>query len=154
MNPPNKPSLSHSHNQTSKNVTNSPVKPIKVIKNNDNTNNWHTVPLRSPTSYKAKIQKINSFTSQNRFLVLADNEKANENENDIEMQTQENAIVQPKIPPIYITDNIDYFDFCKKIKPLTDPEGFNTKNSSSGLKLMTYSINAYRKTIKFVEKIT
>jgi len=68
------------------------------------------------------------------------------------MQSQEISNVQPKIPPIYIKGNIDFFDFCKKIKTFTDPEGFNTKSSSSGLKLMTYSINAYRQIIKFLEK--
>jgi len=50
------------------------------------------------------------------------------------MQSQENTIVQPKIYlPIYIKGDIDYFNFCKNIKPLTDAEGFNTKSSSSGL---------------------
>lgn len=67
------------------------------------------------------------------------------------MQSQEISNVQPKIPPIYIKGDINFFDFCKKIKPFTDPEGFNTKSSTSGLKLMTYSINAYRQIIKLLE---
>ncbi|KAL4127044.1 hypothetical protein QTP88_011242 [Uroleucon formosanum] len=44
------------------------------------------------------------------------------------MLSQEISNVQPKIPPIYIKDDIDFFDFCKKIKPFTDPDGFNTKS--------------------------
>ncbi|CAH1713632.1 unnamed protein product [Aphis gossypii] len=154
MSPPVKPSLSHSHNINIKNNTNSPIHPIKIVKSNDNSNNWQTVPQRSPTSPTSpspKIQKTNSFSSKNRFSVLTDNEKSYENSNEVEMQSQEISNVQPKIPPIYIKDNIDFFDFCKKIKPFTDPEGFNTKSSSSGLKLMTYSIKAYRQIIKFLE---
>lgn len=155
MNPPVKPSLSHSRNENTKNNTNSPIHPIKIVKSNDNSNNWQTVPLRSPTSPTSpspKIQKTNSFSSKNRYSVLADNEKSYENSNEVEMQSQEISNVQPKIPPIYIKGDIDFFDFCKQIKTFTDPEGFNTKSSSSGLKLMTYSINAYRQIIKFLEK--
>jgi len=154
MNPQAKPSLSLGHNKNTKNNTNSPIYPIKIVKSNDNPNNWQTVPLKSPnspTSPSPKIQKTNSFSSKNRFSALADNEKSNENSNDVEMQSEEISNLQPKIPPIYIKDDIDFFDFCKKIKPFTDPEGFSTKSSSSGLKLMTYSINAYRKIIKFLE---
>jgi len=149
-----KSSLSHSHNKNTKNVSISPIHPIKIIKSNDNTNNWQTVPIRSPTtptSPNPKIQKTNSFSSKNRFSTLAINEKSYENSNEVEMLSQEISNVQPKIPPKYIKDDIDFFDFCKKIKPFTGPDGFNTKSSSSGLKLMTYSINAYRQIIKFLE---
>ncbi|KAL4136334.1 hypothetical protein QTP88_007882 [Uroleucon formosanum] len=97
------------------------------------------------------IQKTNSFSSKNRFSALATNEISYEISNEVEMLSQEISKVQPKIPPIYIKDDIDFFDFCKKIKPFTDPDGFNIKSSSSGLKLMTYSINAYRQIIKFLE---
>ncbi|KAF0704463.1 Uncharacterized protein FWK35_00033326, partial [Aphis craccivora] len=85
-----------------------------------------TVPLKSPTSPispSPKILKTNSFSSKNRFSVLADNEKSYENSNEVEMQSQEISNVQPKIPPIYIKRDIDFFDFCKKIKPFTDPKG-------------------------------
>jgi len=125
MNPPAKPSLSHSHTKNTKNNTNSPIYPIKIVKSNDNTNNWQTVPLKSPTSPispSPKILKTNYFSSKNRFSVLADNEKSYENSNEVEMQSQEISNVQPKIPPIYIKGDIDFFDFCKKIKPFTDPD--------------------------------
>jgi hypothetical protein len=155
MNPPVKPSLSHCHNENTKNNTNSPIYPIKIVKSNDNSNNWQTVPLRSPTSPTSpsqKIQKTNSFSSKNRFAVLADNEESYKNSNEVEMQSQEISNVQPKIPhTIYIKGDIDFFDFCKKIKSFTDPEGFITKSLSSGLNLTTYSINAYRQIIKFLE---
>ncbi|KAL4156088.1 hypothetical protein QTP88_000123 [Uroleucon formosanum] len=147
-----KSSLSPSHIKNTKN--NLTIHPIKIVKSNDNTNNWQTVPIRSPstpTSPNPKIQKTNSFSSKNRFSALATNEISYENSNEVEMLSQEISNVQPKIPPIYIKDDIDFFDFCKKIKPFTDPDGFNTKSSSSGLKLMTYSINAYRQIIKFLE---
>ncbi|KAL4136292.1 hypothetical protein QTP88_007840 [Uroleucon formosanum] len=152
MNPPAKSSLSHSHIKNTKN--NSTIHPIKIVKSNDNTNNWQTVPIRSPstpTSPNPIIQKTNSFSSKNRFSALATNEISYEISNEVEMLSQEISKVQPKIPPIYIKDDIDFFDFCKKIKPFTDPDGFNIKSSSSGLKLMTYSINAYRQIIKFLE---
>ncbi|KAL4136309.1 hypothetical protein QTP88_007857 [Uroleucon formosanum] len=147
-----KSSLSHSHIKNTKN--NSTIHPIKIVKSNDNTNNWQTVPIRSPstpTSPNPIIQKTNSFSSKNRFSALATNEISYEISNEVEMLSQEISKVQPKIPPIYIKDDIDFFDFCKKIKPFTDPDGFNIKSSSSGLKLMTYSINAYRQIIKFLE---
>ncbi|KAL4155989.1 hypothetical protein QTP88_000024 [Uroleucon formosanum] len=152
MNPPAKSSLSPSHIKNTKN--NLTIHPIKIVKSNDNTNNWQTVPMRSPstpTSPNPIIQKTNSFSSKNRFSALATNEISYEISNEVEMLSQEISNVQPKIPPIYIKDDIDFFDFCKKIKPFTDPDGFNTKSSSSGLKLMTYSINAYRQIIKFLE---
>ncbi|KAL4136432.1 hypothetical protein QTP88_007980 [Uroleucon formosanum] len=152
MNPPAKSSLSPSHIKNTKN--NLTIHPIKIVKSNDNTNNWQTVPIRSPstpTSPNPIIQKTNSFSSKNRFSALATNEISYEISNEVEMLSQEISNVQPKIPPIYIKDDIDFFDFCKKIKPFTDPDGFNTKSSSSGLKLMTYSINAYRQIIKFLE---
>ncbi|KAL4127073.1 hypothetical protein QTP88_011271 [Uroleucon formosanum] len=152
MNPPAKSSLSPSHIKNTKN--NSTIHSIKIVKSNDNTNNWQTVPIRSPstpTSPNPIIQKTNSFSSKNRFSALATNEISYEISNEVEMLSQEISNVQPKIPPIYIKDDIDFFDFCKKIKPFTDPDGFNTKSSSSGLKLMTYSINAYRQIIKFLE---
>ncbi|KAL4085156.1 hypothetical protein QTP88_027448 [Uroleucon formosanum] len=152
MNPPAKSSLSPSHIKNTKN--NLTIHPIKIVKSNDNTNNWQTVPIRSPstpTSPNPIIQKTNSFSSKNRFSALATNEISYEISNEVEMLSQEISNVQPKIPPIYIKDDIDFFDFCKKIKPFTDPDGFNTKSSSSGLKLMTYSINAYRHIIKFLE---
>jgi hypothetical protein len=41
------------------------------------------------------------------------------------MQSQENTNVPTKILPIYIKNKIDNFEFCKKIKPLTNPEGLN-----------------------------
>ncbi|KAL4125761.1 hypothetical protein QTP88_010001 [Uroleucon formosanum] len=125
-----------------------------LSKCNDNTNNWQTVPIKSPTTPTSPnpiIQKTNSFSSKNRFSALATNEISYEISNEVEMLSQEISNVQPKIPPIFIKDDIDFFDFCKKIKPFTDPDGFNTKSSSSGLKLMTYSINAYRQIIKFLE---
>ncbi|KAL4156016.1 hypothetical protein QTP88_000051 [Uroleucon formosanum] len=149
---PAKSSLSPSHIKNTKN--NLTIHPIKIVKSNDNTNNWQTVPIRSPstpTSPNPIIQKTNSFSSKNRFSALATNEISYEISNEVEMLSQEISNVQPKIPPIYIKDDIDFFDFCKKIKPFTDPDGFNTKSSSSGLKLMTYSINAYRQIIKFLE---
>ncbi|KAL4085137.1 hypothetical protein QTP88_027429 [Uroleucon formosanum] len=152
MNPPAKSSLSPSHIKNTKN--NLTIHPIKIVKSNDNTNNWQTVPIRSPstpTSPNPIIQKTNSFSSKNRFSALATNEISYEISNEVEMLSQEISNVQPKIPPIYIKDDIDFFDFCKKIKPFNDPDGFNTKSSSSGLKLMTYSINAYRQIIKFLE---
>ncbi|KAL4103299.1 hypothetical protein QTP88_018676 [Uroleucon formosanum] len=152
MNPPAKSSLSHSHIKNTKN--NSTIHPIKIVKSNDNTNNWQTVPIKSPTTPTSPnpiIQKTNSFSSKHRFSALATNEISYEISNEVEMLSQEISNVQPKIPPIFIKDDIDFFDFCKKIKPFTDPDGFNTKSSSSGLKLMTYSINAYRQIIKFLE---
>ncbi|KAL4103264.1 hypothetical protein QTP88_018641 [Uroleucon formosanum] len=152
MNPPAKSLLSHSHIKNTKN--NSTIHPIKIVKSNDNTNNWQTVPIKSPTTPTSPnpiIQKTNSFSSKNRFSALATNEISYEISNEVEMLSQEISNVQPKIPPIFIKDDIDFFDFCKKIKPFTDPDGFNTKSSSSGLKLMTYSINAYRQIIKFLE---
>ncbi|KAL4085161.1 hypothetical protein QTP88_027453 [Uroleucon formosanum] len=125
-----------------------------LSKCNDNTNNWQTVPIKSPTTPTSPnpiIQTTNSFSSKNRFSALATNEISYEISNEVEMLSQEISNVQPKIPPIYIKADIDFFDFCKKIKPFTDPDGFNTKSSSSGLKLMTYSINAYSQIIKFLE---
>ncbi|KAL4125770.1 hypothetical protein QTP88_010010 [Uroleucon formosanum] len=137
MNPPAKSSLSHSHIKNTKN--NSTIHPIKIVKSNDNTNNWQTVPIKSPTTPTSPnpiIQKTNSFSSKNRFSALATNEISYEISNEVEMLSQEISNVQPKIPPIFIKDDIDFFDFCKKIKPFTDPDGFNTKSSSSDAKIM------------------
>ncbi|KAL4149704.1 hypothetical protein QTP88_003582 [Uroleucon formosanum] len=51
--------------KNTKNNSNSTIHPIKIVKSNDNTNNWQTVPIRSPstpTSPNPKIQKTNSFS--------------------------------------------------------------------------------------------
>lgn len=52
-----------------------------------------------------------------------------------------------KPPPIFIQEQINYNNFCQKIKELTvDPE-FDCKSSTKGLKLQTYSSGSYRSVV-------
>lgn len=145
------PPRSQSINSSNINNSNKTITPIKIIKNSSNDDSmWKTVPISSPChSPKSKIQKTNSFSSPNRYSALTINDQSEEN--DIEMKTQDNPKEINKIPPIYIKSTIDFFDFCKQIKPLTEPEGFTTKSSSTSIKLLTYTINAYRQVIKLLE---
>lgn len=43
------------------------------------------------------------------------------------MQFQDNANEAIKIPHLYIKDSINFFAFCKKIKPLTKHKGLSLK---------------------------
>ncbi|KAL4113923.1 hypothetical protein QTP88_017475 [Uroleucon formosanum] len=55
-------------------------------------------------------------------------------------------------PPIFIKTDMKYNLFCESINPLTQPEGFLCKSSVNGLKLNTYTIDAYRKVVKFLKE--
>ncbi|VVC34312.1 Endonuclease/exonuclease/phosphatase,Reverse transcriptase domain,Zinc finger, CCHC-type, partial [Cinara cedri] len=103
----------------------------------DNDSDWQTVPpaskrLRSPNSISptAKKPDNNIFISANRFSPIAPLN---------EPQPMETTLTNPNInanktskpPPIFIQEQINYNNFCQKIKQLTDESGFDCKSSSS-----------------------
>lgn len=123
----------------------------------DNENDWQTVPSnpkrpRSPTNTSPTTKKpdTNIFTSANRFSLIAPLN---------EPQPMETTVINPiinenktsKPPPIFILEDINYNNFCQKIKQLTNDSGFDCKSSTKGLKLQTYSPDSYRSVIAYLK---
>lgn len=124
----------------------------------DNDSDWQTVQSnskrsRSPNSTSPTTKKPDSniFISTNRFSPIATS-------ND-EHQPMETTVTNPiinenktsKPPPIFIQTQINYNNFCQKIKQLTDDSGFDCKSSTKGLKLQTYSPDSFRTVVAYLK---
>lgn len=57
-----------------------------------------------------------------------------------------------KPPPIFIQAQLNFNNFCIKIKVLTDSSGFDCKSSTNKLKLQTYSADSYRSVINYLKE--
>jgi len=57
-----------------------------------------------------------------------------------------------KPPPIFIQGELNFNNFCVKIKELTDSSGFNCKSSTKDLKLQTYSSDSYSAVINYLKE--
>ncbi|KAL4119521.1 hypothetical protein QTP88_012327 [Uroleucon formosanum] len=69
--------------------------------------------------------------------------------------TNENIPVKnqtPKPPPIFIQAQLNFNNFCIKIKELTDSTGFDCKSSTNKLRLQTYSADSYRTVINYLKE--
>lgn len=58
----------------------------------------------------------------------------------------QNHLLEPNLQ-----EQINYSNFCQKIKQLTDDSGFHCKSSTKGIKLQTYSLDAYRSVVAYLK---
>jgi len=128
----------------------------------DNENDWQTVQSniskrsRSPNNSSPTTKKPdkNIFISANRFSPIAPSdeilpmETSSTNTNPV-INDNENKTSKP--PPIFIQEQINYNNFCQKMKELTDATGFECKSSTKGLKLQTYSPVSYRSVVSYLK---
>ncbi|KAL4121592.1 hypothetical protein QTP88_014077 [Uroleucon formosanum] len=146
--------------------SNDEVKSLKIViaKNIQNTStdstDWiiktgkHTSsPGNSPTS-KAKNNNHKKFTytTPNRYETLNVIDDETNNENDVlndQIQT-ENVIQPPTPPPIFITTQVNYQNFCNQIKTLVGNEDFLCKTTTKNLKLILKSPQSFRQVIKLL----
>lgn len=148
----------------SKPLSNKTIPPLlltKINKNTPPTNSdsdlWETVESnnkhsRSPsaTSPPSKKTDKNIFITPNRFSPIASTV-----EDDPMDDTNENILKKnqtPKPPPIFIQAQINFNNFCIKIKELTDSSGFDCKSSTNKLKLQTYSAESFRSVINYLKE--
>jgi len=68
---------------------------------------------------------------------------------------QSQKITLPKTinpPPIFKESNLNFNNFTAKIKELTQPDGFECKISTKGIKLQTFNSGTYRPVVKFLKE--
>jgi len=101
--------------------------------------------------YAKKAPDKSIFISTNRFSPIA---SATADEPTYLTVTKElNNVNKTSIPPpIFIQDQINYNNFCIKIIELTDANDFDSKSSTKGRKLQTYSPESYKIVIKYLKK--
>jgi hypothetical protein len=117
--------------------------------------------IYSPLGNSPKTKHTNTtFISKNKFTPLSpsNDDTMMETETQITASTTtDNTENTPhkstSLPPlIFIKTDMKYNLFCEFIKPLIQPEGFLCKSSVNGLKLNTYTIDAYRKVVKVLKE--
>ncbi|KAL4149576.1 hypothetical protein QTP88_003502 [Uroleucon formosanum] len=119
------------------------------------------IRVYSPSGTSPKTKHTNTtFISKNKFAPLSPSNDDVLMETDTQITastTTDNPVNSPQKstslpPPIFIKTDMKYNLFCESINPLTQPEGFLCKSSVNGLKLNTYTIDAYRKVVKFLKE--
>ncbi|VVC38715.1 Harbinger transposase-derived nuclease domain,Endonuclease/exonuclease/phosphatase [Cinara cedri] len=105
---------------------------------NSNTDIWETVVSnnkhsRFPNATSSPAKKVdkNIFISTNRFTLIAPNDE--EERMDDTNENIPNKNQTPKLPPILIQAQLNFNNFCIKIKELTDSSEFDFKSSTNNL---------------------
>jgi len=156
-------------NTTGKSLPKKTIPPIKITKtkkadtgdtllSDSDSDLWQTVESnnkrhRSPneTSPTSKKTDPNIFISPNRFSPIAPTIEDDPMVN-ITDQTSGKINQISKPPPIFIQAQLNFNNFCIKIKELTDSSGFDCKSSTKDLKLQTYSSDSYRSVVKYLKE--
>jgi len=127
----------------------------------DNENDWQAVThdsakrQRSPitTSSPHPKKDTNIYTFLNRFASLAPSNEDTQMVTDNVEQSQEVTLSKTINPPlIFIESNLRFNNFTAKIKKLTQPDGFECKTSTKGVKLQTFNSDSYRSVVKFLKE--
>jgi len=90
------------------------------------------------------------FISPNRFSPIAPIIKDPMDNTTEQISGKTNQTSKP--PPIFIQAQLNFNNFCIKIKELTDSTGFDCKSSTKDLKLQTYSSDSYRTVVKYLKE--
>ena len=111
-------------------------------------NLWNEIDLQTTLLLPQKKPDTNIFISANRFTPIAPTNEVQPMDT-VETQSVINNNKTSKPPLIFIQEQINYNNFSQKINELTS--GFDSKSSTKGLKLQTYSPDSYRSVIKYLK---
>ncbi|KAL4127101.1 hypothetical protein QTP88_011299 [Uroleucon formosanum] len=170
--------MNSNNNQTNKNNKNNTISPITIARNkNDNTpdqgwtvknsannkRNHSTSSASEPPSPSTNKQidknpKKKIFVTQNRYLVLSQDENQNHDATPpsnpttptIE-QIDEIAPIKPP-PPVFVKGVADFPELCKKLIEIIGVDNFVCKASADKLKIQTSNSDSYRTLVRYLKE--
>lgn len=162
------------HSPSAKNTAAKTVQPILIKKSSQNQTgdapssefsdsytDWQIVDnnkrVRSPNQNSSPKSKKptdqNIFISSNRYSPIAPQEDEHMNvDANLNNSATNNTEKISLPPPIFIQTQLNYNNFCQKIKQLTNNSTFECKSSSKSLKLQLNNSDSYRSVVKYLQE--